>query len=298
MVSRPQKSEAAGRLTIGPDLEADRSTRGAAAGTTISVRDIFSRQPARRKFLRIAGSEGSAVASVVSHYALAYPEVRFSLKMDGRQGLSTTGSGDLRDAVAAVYGTEVAASMLPVNPGEGTIEVRGLTGPPHVSRSGRGYISLFVNRRWIQDRRLTYAVEQAYQGMLMVGRHPLSVLNIRLPHEEVDVNVHPAKVEVRFRDESAVFGAVQKAVRRALLDASPVPGAYVGGGAEAPALSSGAQSFPGRTSPLWQHALQLERRPSSVAADALELAGSPSVTLAQVLPVLRVIGQFGAIYNR
>ena len=227
VVSRPQKSEAAGRLTIGPDLEADRSTRGAAAGTTISVRDIFSRQPARRKFLRSAGSEGSAVASVVSHYALAYPEVRFSLKMDGRQGLSTTGSGDLRDAVAAVYGTEVAASMLPVNPGEGTIEVRGLTGPPHVSRSGRGYISLFVNRRWIQDRRLTYAVEQAYQGMLMVGRHPLSVLNIRLPHEEVDVNVHPAKAEVRFRDESAVFERFRRPSGGRCWT-PPVPGAYVG----------------------------------------------------------------------
>ncbi len=292
VVSRPLAGDAAGRLTTGPGLEPERTAGGAAPGTTVTVRDIFARQPARRKFLRTPSSESNAVAGVVTHYALAYPEIRLSLAVDGRETLRTAGSGDLRDAVSAVYGAEVAAAMLPVRPREGPIRVDGLACPPHISRAGRGYVSLFVNRRWIQNRRLAYAVEEAYQSMLMTGRHPIAVLNIRVPHEEVDVNVHPTKAEVRFRDESAVFGAVQRAVREALLEASPVPGAYPAPGPR-PALNLSAQSFQGRTPPLWRHGLEVEQRASAPTGVRVPDAG---VTPSEALPVLRVIGQFGAIY--
>jgi DNA mismatch repair protein MutL len=172
VVSRPPGGNAAASLRIGPDLEASRSTGSAAPGTAITVRNIFANQPARRKFLRSAASESNAVAGVVTHYALAYPEVRISLTVDGRQSLSTSGSGDLRDAVSAVYGAEVAAAMLPVSPREGPIAVHGLTSPPHISRAGRGYISLFVNRRWIQNRRLA-SRSRGGQAMLC-GRHPIA----------------------------------------------------------------------------------------------------------------------------
>ena len=294
ITSRPPGSDAAAFLRLGPEVEPAGGVRGAPAGTAISVRRLFVRQPARRKFLRTPASEAGALAAVVTHYALAYPEVRFSLALDGRQGLATTGSGYLRDAVSAVYGAEIAAAMLEVLHGDGPLEVQGLAAPPQVSRAGRGHISLFVNRRWIQNRRLAFAVEEAYQGMLMTGRHPLAVLDLRVPHEEVDVNVHPTKAEVRFRDESAVFGAIQKSVRRAVIQSAPVPvaGPGLGFGSGGPALALAVQPA---APPLWQHAVGLAARAAPAVSPAPSTEAS-APTPAQALPVLRVIGQFGAIY--
>ena len=299
MVSRPPSAEPAAYLRLAPETPPQRGSRGAPPGTSVSVRRLFARQPARRKFLRSPASETNAVVAVVSHYALAYPEVRFALLLDGRQGLQTPGSGDLRDAVAAVYGVDVAAAMLAVSGANGEIAVAGLAGPPHVSRSSRGDISLFVNRRWIQNRRLAFAVEEAYQGMLMVGRHPIAVLNIGVPFSEVDVNVHPAKAEVRFRDESAVFSAVQRAVREALVGSAPVPSAVGAGGAGAPARDLTAPAW---SPPLWEHARRLEGRDTShgtgdTRGERRPITDDPRpATPAQALPVLRVIGQFGATY--
>lgn len=289
MVSRPPGCQAAAVLRLVPEAPPERGSRGAPVGTTVSVRRLFQRQPARRKFLRSPASEAGAIAAVVSHYALAFPEVRFSLTLDGRQALRTPGSGDLRDAVAAVYGADVAAAMLLVASGEGPLAVEGLIAPPHISRASRGYVSLFVNRRWVQNRRLVFAVEEAYQGMLIVGRHPIAVLNLRIPYQEVDVNVHPTKAEVRFRDEGAIFAAVQRSVREALLSGAPVPG-----GRAALALSP-QPSAP----PLWEQARSLERREPDAAPRPAGAEGEPlpaGPTPAQALPVLRVIGQFGSAY--
>ena len=222
IVSRPPDAQAAAYVRLDGGAVVERGERGAPAGTSVSVSRLFARQPARRKFLRSPSTEANHIASVVSHYALAYPTVRVALTLDGRQALLTDGNGELRDAIAAVYGADVAAAMLLVRPGDGLVAVDGLAAAPQVSRAGRGYVSLFVNGRWIQSRRLAYAVEEAYRGLLMVGRYPIAVLHLRLPLEEVDVNVHPTKAEVRFRDESAVFGAVQRAVRAALLETAPV----------------------------------------------------------------------------
>jgi DNA mismatch repair protein MutL len=286
--SRPPGSDALAVLRLAPEEEPWSGSRGGPVGTTITVRRLFERQPARRKFLRSTAGETGAIAAAVTHYALAYPEIRFALHVDGRETFKSPGSGDLRDAVASIYGADVAASMLPVHPGEGMVTITGLVGPPHVSRANRGYISLFVNRRWIQNRRLTYAVEEAYQGMMMVGRRPIAVLNIKLPYEEVDVNVHPTKAEVRFRDESAVFGALQKAVRLSLT-ASPIPSTsrY-----EAPELTMTPQP----TTPLlWQRGINAEER-ASAGNPATAVAAPPAATPADALPALRVIGQFGAVY--
>ncbi len=301
IVSRPPGGDSAAYLKLTPQAPPERGSRGAPPGTSVNVRGLFARLPARRKFLRSAASETNAIVAVVSHYALAYPEVRFTLLLDGRRGLQTPGSGDLRDAAAAVYGVDVAAAMLAVSGANGEIAAEGLTGPPHVSRSGRGDISLFVNRRWIQNRRLAFAVEEAYQGMLMAGRHPIAVLNIRIPFSEVDVNVHPTKAEVRFRDESAAFSAVQRAVRAAIAGSAPVPSGVAAGirlGRTALDLAAPAWS-----PPLWEHARRLEGRatshgpasaPSSGQLDPE--AGATTATPAQALPVLRVIGQLGGTY--
>ncbi len=297
MVSRPPDAQSAAFIRLDGGAAVERGSRGAPVGTSVAVRNLFARQPARRKFLRSPSTEANQIASVVSHYALAYPAVRFSLTLDGRQVLLTSGSGELRDAIAAVYGADVAAAMLPVRPGEGAVtvegpvlsSVEGLSSSPHVSRASRGYVSLFVNGRWIQSRRLAYAVEEAYRGMLMVGRYPIAVLHLRMPHEEVDVNVHPTKREVRFRDESAVFGAVQRAVRAALLESAPVPAATV-----APSATLDLSVQPS-SPPLWEHARALERRQAEAEATQPSPAAGPS-TPAAALPALRVIGQLGSTY--
>lgn len=288
VTSRPPEQGAAAWLKLGPETSDEAGQRGTPVGTSVCVRKLFERLPARRKFLRSPGSEVTASAAVVSHYALAFPEVRFSLTVDGRQSFSTSGSGDLRDAAAAVYGLDVAADLIVIKPGEGSIRVEGLAGPPHLSRANRTYISLFVNRRWIQSRRLAFAVEEAYQGMLMTGRHPIAILNIRLPPEEVDVNVHPTKAEVRFREESAVFSAVQRAVREALVARSPVP---VG----APPTNDLALSAEPWTPPLWERGLRNESAVATASHTDTQIGGT-APTPAQALPVLRVIGQFGSIY--
>jgi DNA mismatch repair protein MutL len=295
VVSRPPGEEAAAWAKLVPEAPPEAGTKGAPVGTQVSVRKLFGRLPARRKFLRAPSSEANAIAAVVTHYALAYPEVRFSLALDGRQSFATPGSGDLRDAVAAVYGLEVAAEMLDVR-GEGTLGVSGLAGPPSLSRASRGYVSLFVNRRWIQNRRLSYAVQEAYAGLLMVNRHPIAVLNIDCPYEDVDVNVHPTKAEVRFRDESAVFGALQRAVRAALVERSPVPA----GATQEAALVLAPEPW---TPPLWERGFRRESGGAAVAAPPLAAAvgvkADPRATTptpAATLPVLRVIGQFGSVY--
>jgi DNA mismatch repair protein MutL len=279
MLSRPADAQAAAALRLVDGKPVEQGSRAAAVGTTVTVLHLFAKQPARRKFLRAPAAENHQIASLVSQYALAYPEVRFSLRLDGRQALTTTASGSLTDAVAAVHGPEVAAAMLPIRwppAGESAASVvSGLAAPPHVSRASRGYVSLFVNRRWVQNRRLTYAIEEAYSGLLPVGRHPIAVVNLEVPPEEVDVNVHPAKAEVRLRHENEVFVAVQRAVRQAVLEQAPVP--TVAAPAGPPPMPAEAIA-----SPLWEHGVQVETLARTGAATA-----PPKVSL----PLLRVLGQ-------
>ncbi len=200
------------------------------SGTTITVNNLFRKIPARLKFLKSESAEGGRVADIVSQYALAYPEVRFTLNVDGKTPLRSPGSGKLMDSVIAVYGLEIAQNMLEVrnqntdwNSADDLIQVTGLVGLPKIARSNRDRISFFVNRRWVNNRMLSFAVEEAYHGLLMQGKHPVCVINIQIPPNQVDVNVHPAKTEIKFQDERAVFGAVQKAVRQTLVQSSPVP---------------------------------------------------------------------------
>lgn len=268
-----------------------RGSRGVARGTTVTVRGLFGRQPARRKFLRTPEAEARQIAVVVSHYALAYPEVSFSLRVDNRQSLST-GGGPLSGAVAAVYGAEVAAAVLPID-AAGDIAIHGLVAPPSLSRASRNYVSIFVNRRWVQNRRLAYAVGEAYHGMLTVDRHPIAIVNVMLPPGEVDVNVHPTKAEVRFRKESDVFAAIQRSVRQALLQQAPVPSlAYSG-------VSFGAFSgtvWP-RTAPVPPLSPMWRGPGLSAATNESSLAQTASAPLPRLtLPVLRVVGQIDNTY--
>ncbi|MCL2281248.1 MAG: DNA mismatch repair endonuclease MutL [Dehalococcoidia bacterium] len=199
---------------------------GRSHGTSISVAHLFQSVPARLKFLKSRHTEAAHIAMVVSQYATAYPEVKFTLASDGKTSLSTTGSGRLSDVLMQIYGLEVARNMFDIaqygGGGSAAIKISGMVAAPAIVRSNNNYISLFVNRRWVTSRRLVYAVEEAYHGLLMIGKHPIAVINMEIPPSDIDVNIHPTKSEVKIKDESEVFGAVQRAVRQALMQTAPV----------------------------------------------------------------------------
>jgi len=186
-------------------------------GTAIDVRDLFATTPARLKFLKSEATENAACVRAVQSYALLYPEVRFEMTVDGRSTLRTPGDGDLRAAAAAVLGTAVAAELLEVDV-EG---VHGLVSQPRLSRGNRDAILLAVNRRPVASRSLQFAVEECYVGSLERGRYPVAVLDLTVDPAAVDVNVHPAKREVRFHAERALFATVQRALRAVLTGALP-----------------------------------------------------------------------------
>jgi DNA mismatch repair protein MutL len=231
LTTRSADETAGTRLTLEGASLINREAIGAPQGTVITVENLFYNVPARLKFLKKEASERQSVSALVSRYALAYPGVRFTLAYEQHEALRTTGSGNLREVLAAVYGADTAVDMLEIEPIDGSagrsdlpsITVKGFAGLPSLNRSNRNQITLFVNGRWIQDSTLSYAVVQAYHTLLMVGRYPVAVVMIELPPEEVDVNVHPAKAQVRFRQPDAVFSAVQRAIRQVIAGHAPPP---------------------------------------------------------------------------
>jgi len=193
-----------------------REGRARPRGTTVTVNRLFRYFPARLKFLKSVSTESSHISHLLSQYALAFPEVRFRLVFGGRTSFRTTGSGDLREVAGQVYGPESVRSMLEVERKDAQVGVRGLASSPALARSNRNSLSFFVNRRWVRSPLLARATEEAYRGLLMEGRHPIAVINLSLPAGELDVNIHPAKAQVKFSQEQAVFAAVRRAVEEAL----------------------------------------------------------------------------------
>ncbi len=198
---------------------------GGPAGTTITVRDLFDNVPARRKYLRSTGAEASRIADLVSRMALAFPQVQFRLRQDGRETLLSPGNGNPHDTLVAVYGAQVAEGMLPTSwqLDSEDYSIGGYISAPSLHRANRTYMTFLVNQRLVQSRTLSYALEEAYQGFLPQKRYPLAVLALQVPPTQLDVNVHPAKREVRFTHEGKAFTLVQRAVREALVGSSPIP---------------------------------------------------------------------------
>jgi DNA mismatch repair protein MutL len=232
-ITRAAGEEVGTELRIaGGELQA-RTPRGCTPGTSFSIRNLFYNTPVRREFLRSEATESAAISAAVTQYALAYPEVRFTLLLEGRLALQTGGANDLRAALVEIYGLDTARQLLDVGTafGEGSeaIEVRGMVSPPGLTRSSRSAIHLFVNRRAVAARgQLAAVVEEAYHTLMMKGRHPLAVLDVRVHPGAVDVNIHPTKSEVKFRDAPRVLGVIGRAVRDALVDSGVRPWAEAG----------------------------------------------------------------------
>ncbi len=359
---------------------------GAPIGTVVSVEHLFFNVPARRKFLRKPATEAGRISTTVQHFAFAHPDRRFSLVNEGRLVFQSSGSGNLRDVLAKIYGVENAKQMAPIGvtalssdsteadhdvkanqgllagsleddvdfsdgrsrsvadetdptdslPADDIIRVSGYVSLPIWSRANRKEINLFVNGRAIEDRNLTYAVTQAYHTLLPGGRFPVAVIQVEMAPQDVDVNVHPQKTQVRFVQDRRVFSAVQKAVRAAVVQNATIPDMPLS--PNTPGLESPSDSTDRRHG--WsvddwasrrnvivnaghQHSLDVavppvahqiegqpgtageipaENEPSSTVApdsspsDNRRASQAPLQERTSQLPPLRVVGQVGAMY--
>ena len=202
---------------------------GCPTGTTMIVRDLFYNTPARMKFLKKDVTEANAIAGVVDRIALSHPEVSVRLVRDGKQTLQTPGDGQLKAAIYAVYGREFTGGLIPADYKMGEISVSGFVCAPLAARASRSMQHFFLNGRYVKSKTAMAALEQAFRNAIMVGKFPSCVLNIEMPYNMVDINVHPAKTEVRFAQEKPVFDAVYYAVKTALSAGDVRPSLQLGG---------------------------------------------------------------------
>lgn len=196
---------------------------GCPVGTTITVTDLFYNTPVRYKFLKKDFTEAGYIEDVVTRIALVHPEISIKLVNSGKVILQTSGNGDMKSVIYSVYGKDVAENIIDINYEYEDIKVTGVIGKPVIARSNRSNQLFFVNKRHIKDKVLTSAAEQGYKGLLTIGKYGFVVLNLEMNPQKVDVNVHPAKLEVRFEDENKVFKAIYHAIKDSLLKEDLVP---------------------------------------------------------------------------
>lgn len=294
ITSRVASAKEGARLKVDGGVSGKVEKVGAPVGTVVRVENLFYNVPARLKFLKTDTTERRAIDSLVTRYALAYPDIRFKVT-DGKQvTLQTSGDGDRRAILASLYGVEVAKQMLEVMASEEGMTLTGFISPVSLTRSNRKEITFFINGRWVQEISLNSALLQAYHTLLMVGRYPLTALFLDMAPEDVDVNVHPTKAEVRFRSQDKIFSFVQRSVRKALLAYTPVP-------TVSPQLW-GARSVPSEPRTVgidWSighdSELTMEREQFPVTSDQSSQVEGQKPFFTGV-PLLRLIGQIGATY--
>ena len=290
IVSRSEVAELGARIKVEAGISGPLETVATTPGTIVRVQDLFFNVPARLKFLKTDSTERRVVDTLVTRYALAYPHVRFKLSEGKTPKLQTSGDGDQRAIMAALYGVDVARQMLEVLAEEDGIKLKGFISPTSISRSNRREITFFINGRWVQDTPLTAALINAYHTLLMVARYPMAVLFIEIDPADVDVNVHPAKAEVRFRNQDRIFSFVQRAARRALLAYAPIP-------AISPQVLWGSSKPQERVvDPAWN----FSQEESSILKESQAAEQSNEITAMIMpgteVPLLRLVGQIGSTY--
>ena len=222
MMTRQPEDELGTHYIIEGSCETLYEKTGCPEGTTIIIRDLFYNVPARQKFMKKDAVEGNMVCSIVNKIALSHPEISFKLLRDNKLEFSTSGDGKLYSSVFAVYGKAFAGDLVPVEYEQDGIKITGYTVKPLYSRSNRSFQNFFVNNRYVKSQVCTSAVEEAYKGSIMTGKFPACILKIEIPPDTIDVNVHPAKVEIRFSDDRPVYDCLFFAVKSALMKAGLV----------------------------------------------------------------------------
>lgn len=222
MVSKTQEEQIGNRIVVEAGKTLEFEETGCANGTTIKVTNLFFNTPVRYKFLKRDFTEGGYIEDVISRIALVNPNIAFKLVSSGKTVIQTNGNGKLQDVIYSIYGKDIASNVLDVDYLYEEMHITGVVGKPEIARSNRSNQLFFVNKRYIKDKVLTGATEKAFKGMIPIGKYGFIILNIDMEPTKVDVNVHPAKLEVRFQEENKVFKAIYHAIQDTLLKAELV----------------------------------------------------------------------------
>lgn len=217
MITRTAKSEIGNKIVVEAGKTIEREEVGCPVGTTITVRNLFFNTPVRYKFLKKDFTESGYIEDIITRLALINPNIAFKLVSSGKVIIQTSGNGNIRDVIYNIYGKDISENVLKVNYEYEDMIIKGVIGKPEIARSNRSNQLFFVNKRYIKDKTLSSAVEKAYKGMLTIGKYAFVILDIEMDPKKVDVNVHPAKLEVRFEEESKVFKSIYHAVNETLL---------------------------------------------------------------------------------
>jgi len=294
LTSRVAGQESGDRAVIDGGKLVSIEKSGVPVGTVVTVQNLFYNTPARLKFLKQEQTERQQIDGLITRYAMAYSGISFTLEQEGKPILRTSGNGNRREIIGQLYGEEIARQMLEVEFEDNNIEIKGFISPISLTRSNRRELTFFINGRWIQDVMLSSALLKAYQTFLMVGRYPIAILFIQLPPEEVDVNVHPAKAEIRFKHPDQMFALVQRAIRRGLLAFSPVPQVSVNTWKLDPDRDIRQLDWNARS-------IHPEPQTPSEMSNRVEASDTPQSTEetnfpGATIPLLRWVGQIGGTY--
>ena len=223
MISKTEENDIGYKVNVDAGRVTNKEMAGCSKGTTITITDLFYNTPVRYKFLKKDFTEAGYIEDVVTRIALIHPEISIKLISSGKTIIQTSGNNDMKSIIYSIYGKEVADNIIDVNYDYEDIKITGVVGKPVIARSNRLNQLFFVNSRYIKDKTLTSAAEQGYKGLLTIGKYGFLVLNIEMNPSQVDINVHPAKLEVRFSDENKIFKAVYHSIKDTLLKGELVP---------------------------------------------------------------------------
>ena len=217
MISKTGTAETGNRIVVEGGKILEQEEIGCQKGTTITVTNLFYNTPVRYKFLKKDFTESGYIEDAITHLALMYKNISFQFINQGKTVIQTSGDGNIRNSIYQIFGKDIAEGVLDVSYELDGIKVEGVVGKPEIARSNRINQMFFVNKRYIKDKTLSSAAEQAFKGLLPIGKFGFLILNIEMPPQQVDVNVHPAKLEVRFEDENKIFKAVFHSIKETLL---------------------------------------------------------------------------------
>lgn len=247
LITRDSDSVTGVRYIIEGGVEKSFEEIGAPYGTTFIMRNLFFNTPARAKFLKSNVSEQNAVTSYVEQLALSHPDISFKYIAGGSTKIYTSGNGSLKEAVYQIYGKDVVKQLIPISQKSGNISVSGFLGRAEASRGNRNFEIYFVNGRYVRDKIISKAIEDGYQGNLMQHRYPFTILNFEMDKDKVDVNVHPAKLEIRFSKQQEIYGEISEIIRSQLLENQSIPEAPLFNAKEKPSGASSAKEKSGVT---------------------------------------------------
>ena len=223
LISKTENNELGKRIEVKGGNIINIEEAGCPKGSTITITDLFYNTPVRYKFLKKDFTEAGYIEDVITRIALVHPEISIKLINSGKVVIQTSGNGEMQAVIYSIYGKDIAQNIINVDYDYEDVKITGVIGKPIVARSNRANQLFFVNKRYIKDKVLTSAAEQGYKGLLTIGKYGFLVLNIEINPQKVDVNVHPAKLEVRFEDENKIFKALYHAIRDSLLKEDLIP---------------------------------------------------------------------------